>query len=121
MITAYLARFAVTGAQDKEETRKGVETLLISRLAGDAIFEVDTPAEADITLTGSYVEYGKVFGIDAVATNKAGTFLARAFVQGEGKEELIPAVAKLAKDLAGDVRRAYASASPGSSESASSH
>jgi hypothetical protein len=106
MIKAYFSHFAVTGAKDREETQKGVENLLISRLAGDAIFAVETPAEADITLTGDYVEFGKVFGIDAVATSREGIFLARAFVQGEGKDELIPAVAQLARDLAGEVRKA---------------
>ncbi len=108
VLKAYFPGFAVTGAQNRDEMRTGLRTLLVSRLGGDAIFAVDTPADADIIVTGSYVAFGTIFSIDAVVRNSTGVFLARAFVQGEGKDELIPAVGKLAKELASDVRKAYA-------------
>ncbi len=109
MIKAYFKDFAVTGASNGDEMRKGLRTLLASRLGSALILAVDTPAEADILVSGDYVEFGTIFSVDAVARSSAGTFLARAFVQGDGKGELIPAVGKLAQDLADQVGKAYAS------------
>jgi hypothetical protein len=113
MIKAYFTGFAVTGAQNGDEMRTGLKTLLASQLEGALILAVDTPAEADIIVSGSYVAFGAVFSMDAVAKNSAGAFLGRAFVQGEGKGEFVPAVGKLAQDLAGQVRKAYAVAPAG--------
>ncbi|HEY6871909.1 MAG TPA: hypothetical protein VI298_04175 [Geobacteraceae bacterium] len=108
VLKAYFPGVAVTGAQNRDEMRTGLRTLLVSHLTSGGVFAVDTPADADIIVTGDYVEFGKIFSIDAVAKGKDGTFLARAFVQGEGKDELVPAVGKLAKDLVGDVRKGSA-------------
>jgi len=108
VLKAYFPRFAVTGAQNVDEMRGGIQTLLVSHLTSEAIFAVDTPADADIVVSGDYLAFGGVFSIDAVARNRAGVFLARAFVQGEGKDDFIPAVGKLAKELASEVRKAYA-------------
>jgi hypothetical protein len=112
VLKAYFPGFAVTGAQDRDEMRTGLRTLLVSHLTSSGVFAVDAPAEADIVVTGDYVEFGKVFSIDAVAKNSAGVFLARAFVQGEGKDELVPAVGRLASDLASELRKANAPAPP---------
>lgn len=107
MIKAYFTGFAVTGTRNGDEMRTGLRTLLTSQLEGALILAVDTPAEADIIVSGSYVAFGAIFSMDAVAKNSAGAFLGRAFVQGEGKDELIPAVGRLAQDLAGQVRKAH--------------
>ncbi|HTG82860.1 MAG TPA: hypothetical protein VL949_13000 [Geobacteraceae bacterium] len=107
MIKAYFSDFAVTGPQRGEEMQRGLKALLASRLGDALILSVDTPAEADILVSGSYVEFGAVFSMDAVAKNSTGAFLARAFVQGEGKGELIPSLEMLARDLADQVRKAY--------------
>src|SRR6266567_1479476 len=80
---------------------------MMSRLTGDTIIAVDSPAGVDITVTGSYVVFGKVFSIDAVAKNSSGNVVARAFAQGDSQDELIPAVGKLAKSLAEEVAKTY--------------
>lgn len=121
VLKAYFPGFAVTGAQNRDEMRTGIQTLLVSRLGSEAIFAVDTPADADIIVTGSYVAFGGVFSIDAVARNGAGVFLGRAFVQGEGKDEFIPAVGKLARELASEVRKAYAPPPAGQSAASAPH
>lgn len=107
MIKAYFNDFAVTGVRNENEMRSGLKALLASRLGGALILGVDTPAEADIIISGSYVEFGGIFSMDAVAKNGAGLVLTRAFVQGQGKGELIPAIEKMARELVGEVRKAY--------------
>src|ERR1700686_410964 len=106
-LKAYVSAFAVTGAQNRDELKTALQTLMMSRLTGDTIIAVDSPAGVDITVTGSYVVFGKVFSIDAVAKNSSGNVVARAFVQGDSQDELIPAVGKLAKSLADEVAKTY--------------
>jgi hypothetical protein len=118
MIKAYFSDFAVTGVRNGGEMRRGLKALLASRLEGALILGVDTPGDADILVSGSYVEFGGIFSMDAVAKNSAGVFLGRAFVQGEGKGELIPSLEKLAQDLADQVHKAYPS--PPASQAAAS-
>ena len=98
-INAYVSGFAVTGAQNRDEMKGALQTLMMSRLNSDSITVVDTPGGADVTVSGSYLVIGRIFSLDAVAKNSSGNVIARAFVQGEGQDELIPAVGKLAKSL----------------------
>jgi hypothetical protein len=104
-IKAYVTPFAVTGAQNRDELKTVLQTLLMSRLAGDTITAVENPAGAEIVVSGSYVAFGKVFSLDAVAKSSSGTVLSRAFIQGDNQDELIPAVGKLATMLSGDLAR----------------
>lgn len=110
-LKAYVSAFAVTGAPNRDELKTALQTLMMSRLTGDTIIAVDSPAGVDITVTGSYVVFGKVFSIDAVAKNSSGNVVARAFAQGDSQDELIPAVGKLAKSLAEEVAKTYVPAS----------
>ncbi|MBC8018919.1 MAG: VCBS repeat-containing protein, partial [Verrucomicrobia bacterium] len=64
-------------------------------------------AEADAIVTGTYVTIGKVFSVDALAKTAAGKTLTRAFVQGEGQDELIPAMGKLADKLSVELGKIY--------------
>ena len=104
-IRAYVPPFAVTGAQNRDELKGVLQTLLSSRLSGEGMIAVDSPVGADITVSGSYVSFGKVFSMDAVAKNSAGSVLSRAFIQGDSQDELIPAVGKLAKILTDDLSK----------------
>ena len=110
MIKAYFTGFAVSGSQDRDEVRGGLQSVLASHLTSAAIFAVDSPAEADLTISGSYVAFGTVFGVEAVAKNNTGGVVARVLVQGTGKDELIPAVERLAKELGADVRKVWQAA-----------
>ena len=112
MIRAYYAGVTVSGAQGKEDMSAGLKALLVARLNGALIFAVDTPAEADIIVTGNYAGVASVFSMVATAAGRDGMVLARASVQGEGRDELIPAVGRLAQDLADQVRKAYGPHAP---------
>ncbi|WP_298437217.1 VCBS repeat-containing protein [Geobacter sp.] len=104
-IRTYVAPFTVTGMQNKDELRGTLQSLLASRLSSDILIVLDSPAGADVTVVGSYIIFGKVFSIDAVAKDAAGSVVARAFVQGESQDQLIPSIGKLAKELAGAIEK----------------
>jgi hypothetical protein len=99
----------VVGAQNRDELKATLQTLLASRLNRDGITAVASSAEADAVLTGTYVVIGKIFSVDAMARSANGRTLTRAFVQGESQDELIPAIGKLAEKLSTDLSRQYAS------------
>jgi hypothetical protein len=107
MIRAYYSGVAVSGTKEKEDLSAGLKALLASRLNGDLIFAVDTPAEADIVIAGSYVGMASVFSVVATATGRDGRELARVSVLGDGRDELIPEVERLAKELSEKVRKNY--------------
>jgi hypothetical protein len=69
----------------------------------DGIVAVGSASEADVVVTGTYVTIGKIFSLDALAKTTAGTTLTRAYVQGEGQDDLIPAVGKLADKLSAEL------------------
>lgn len=111
-VRVYVAEVNAVGVQNRDEMKLTVQTLLASRLSNDQVIAVGSAAEADVLVTGTYVTIGKVFSVDALARTTTGKTLARSFVQGEGQEELMPAIAKLAEKLAAELGRIYAGARP---------
>lgn len=106
-VKTYVSGFTITGAENKDELKTALQTLLTSRLNNERVLTIESQAGSDLTITGSYVAFGKVFSIDAAARSNTGNVVARAFVQGNSPEELIPAVGKLAKALADTIAKAY--------------
>jgi len=106
-IRAYVAPFAVTGAANSAELKATLQNLLMSRLSNDTVTAVESAELADISIKGSYVAFGKVFSIDAVAKSSTGKVLTRAFEQGESQEEMLQAIGKLAKTLLAGIDRNY--------------
>ena len=104
-LRVYVAEMSAVGVQNKDEIKVMLQTLLASRLNSESIVVAGSAAEADAVVTGSYVAAGKVFNIDALAKNGAGKILARAFVQGEGDDALIPSVGKLADKLSAELMK----------------
>lgn len=104
-IKAYVAPFTVTGAASGTELKTTLQNLLMSRLGSGAVIAVDTAESADVNIKGSYVAFGKVFSIDAVASGRDGKVLVRAFEQGESQEEVLSAVGKLAKTLVAGIEK----------------
>lgn len=107
-IKAYVSEFTVTGGQNKDELKGILQTLLTSRLASDSVSTIDSNAGAEVVVSGSYLQIGKVFSIDAVARNSKGEVVTRAFVQGESQDELIATISKLAQGLSDGIARRYA-------------
>jgi len=106
-VKVFVTEIRVTGVQEKKDFAATLQTLLASRLSGGEILAVESANDADIIVTGSYVVFGKVFSMDAVANVKGGGTLARGFVQGVSADELIPAVGKLAQILGGEIAKDY--------------
>lgn len=106
-VRVYVADMNAIGVQNKDEMKATLQMLLSSRLSGDKIMAVGSAAEADAVVTGTYVTIGKIFSVDALAKNSAGKTLTRAFVQGEGQDDLIPAVGKLADKLSAELVKIY--------------
>jgi len=107
-VRVFVADMNAIGAQNKDDMKATLQMLLSSRLNGDNLVAVGSAAEADAIVTGTYVTIGKVFSVDALAKTAAGKTLTRAFVQGEGQDELIPAMGKLADKLSAELVKIYA-------------
>ncbi|QXE89455.1 hypothetical protein [Geomonas subterranea] len=105
-IRAYIAEFAVSPA-DNNSLKNTLQRLLATRLAGDDIVTVDSAAEADVIVSGSYTTLGKMFSLDAIAKSAGGKQLSTAFEQGESVDLLIPAVGKISGKLKGDIVRQF--------------
>ena len=108
-VRVFVADMNAIGAQNRDDMKATLQMLLSSRLNSDKIVAVGSAAEADAVVTGTYVTIGKVFSVDALARTTAGRTLTRAFVQGEGQDELIPAVGKLAEKLSVELVKIYSS------------
>jgi FG-GAP-like repeat len=104
-IKVYVSPFAVTGVQNKDELKGTLQSLLASRLSSDTIVTLDKPAGTNVTVTGSYVVFGKIFSVDAVAKDAAGVVITRAFIQGDNQDQLIPSMGKLAKELSAAIEK----------------
>ena len=102
-IRVYVSEFAVTGAVNKDKLKTTLQTLLASHLNSDSVLSVDSPVGADVQVKGSYIAFGKVFSLDAVAKDANGRVIARSFQQGESQDELIPAAGKLGQALAAEI------------------
>lgn len=99
-LKVYIAEGSVVGLPNRDEMQAALRKLLASRLSGDGLVSVASPAEADAVVTASYVVADGMFSLDAVGTVAGSPVLLRAFVQGESRSELIPAIGKLAEKLA---------------------
>jgi hypothetical protein len=104
-LKVYVAEFAVTGAQNREELRTTLQTLLATRLSGERIVAVATPAEADAVVSGMYVVFGKVYSVDATVKDRTGKVLTRGFEQGDDPGQLIPSLGRLAQGLAASLEK----------------
>ena len=108
-VRVFVADMNALGVQNRDDMKVTLQMLLSSRLTGDKIIAVSSASEADVIVSGTYVIIGKVFSMDALAKTTTGKTLTRAFVQGEGQDELIPAVGKLADKLSVELGKVYSS------------
>jgi hypothetical protein len=81
------------------ELKAPLKRLLTSRLAGDGITPVEKASEADVLISGSYTQLGRIFSLDAAVKSAAGKELGTAFEQGEAPDGVIPSVGKVAAKL----------------------
>ena len=105
-LRVFVSDINAIGVQNKDDMKATLQMLLASRLSSDKILAVGSAAEADAVVTGTSVTIGNVFSVDVLAKTTTGKTLARAFVQGDGQDELIPAIGKLADKLALELGKA---------------
>lgn len=117
-LRVFVADMNAVGAANKDEMKTTLQTLLSSRLNSDQIVAVASASEADVLVTGTYVSIGKVFSVDALARTAGGKSISRAFIQGDSKDELIPAIGKLADKLSVELLKYLAAAPAASTASA---
>ena len=97
--------FRVTGAANKDELKSTLQSLLASRLGGDTLLVVEPGDSPDLTVTGTYIAFGKVFSLDARVANSSGKVVGRAFEQGESADDIIPAVTRLAQKIGAEISK----------------
>lgn len=95
----FVNEISAPGVKNGKEMRQMLQTLLASRLNGDRIITVESAADAEILVSGSYIALGKSYSLDVIAKTSAGKVLTRAFIQGEKDGEIIPAMGTLAEKL----------------------
>ena len=104
-IKVFVTDFSVIGTQGKEEIKQILKTMIAARLNSDRIAVNGNALEAEIVVNGTYIVIGKIFSLDAIARDKAGSILARVVVQGEGQDELIPAISSLVDKLSAELNK----------------
>lgn len=95
----FVNEISAPGVKNGKEMGQMLQTLLASRLNGDRIIAVESAADAEIVVSGTYIALGKSYSLDTIAKTSAGKVLTRAFIQGEKDGEIIPAMGKLAEKL----------------------
>ncbi|TWJ17560.1 FG-GAP repeat domain-containing protein [Geobacter argillaceus] len=105
-IKVFLPEFRVTGAANRDELKASLPSLLASRLSTESASIADSSSGADLTITGTYIAFGKVFSLDAQLKDNAGKVIGRAFEQGDSTDDIIPAVTRLAQKLNAELAKA---------------
>lgn len=95
----YLAEFNVTGAPNNENLKQTLQGILTSRLSPGLVQLVEKPDQAEILVIGSYAQFGKMFSMDVLIKGRGNGSLTKAFEQGEGQEDVIPALGRLARKI----------------------
>lgn len=98
-VKVHVAEFTISGASNKDELKGVLHGLLASRLASDKVAALETSTEVDAQVVCSYVSLGKMFSIDAAVRSSTGEVIGRSYVQGDGQDDLIPAIGRLAQQL----------------------
>ena len=103
-LRVYVSEFAVAGVQqNKEDLKAGLQAILSAKLNNEKLTSVDNIRDAEIVVKGTYVIIGKHYSLDVVTKTAAGNVVSRASQQGEGQENLIPAVAILSEKMVAEV------------------
>jgi hypothetical protein len=106
----HVAEFAVTGAANSQELKQTLQGILASRLNPDLIQLVEKPDQAELMVIGSYALFGKMFSLDVLIKNRENGTLTKVFEQGEGQEDIIPAVGRLARKIDTELAKRAAAA-----------
>ena len=98
-LKTHVAPFNVTGGTNNHELKLSLQEILTSRLSPDQVLLVEKPEQAEFLIAGSYAQFGKLFSLDILIKNNVNGSLVKVFEQGEGQEDVIPAIGRLAKKI----------------------
>jgi len=94
-LKTYVAEFNVSGVQGKDDLKVVLQGVLASRLNPEQVQLVKTKNNAELTITGSYATFGKIFSLDVQIENTINNSLSRVFETGSGEDDLLPAIVRL--------------------------
>ena len=106
-IKTYVATFAVADAPESDSLKRTLQDILSSRLNSDQVQLVEKADQADILVSGSYARFGKTFSLDALIKGKNDVILGKVFEQGDGQEDIIPALGRLARKIDAEVAKKF--------------
>lgn len=98
-VKIHVAPFNTTGAVNNQELRQTLQDILTSRLNSDQTLLVEKPDQAERLITGSYAQFGRMFSLDILIKSTGTGTLVKVFEQGDGQEDVIPALGRLAKKI----------------------
>lgn len=111
-IKTHVEKFSVTGTPDNENLKQTFQGILASRLDPGLVRLVEKPDQAELLIIGSYAQFGKMFSLDVLLKNRENGNLSKLFEQGEGQEDVIPALGRLARKIDAELVKMPASAVP---------
>jgi hypothetical protein len=107
-LKTYVAEFTVTGAPNRDELKVTLQGLLASRLNPNQVQLVDKPDKAELLLEGSYALFGKLFSIDVLLKNSLNGTMTKVFEMGEGQDDMLPALGRVAQKIDRELAKAPA-------------
>ncbi len=111
-IKIHVSAFNVSGVPNSQELKLTLQEILTSRLNPAQVQLVEKPEQAELLVIGSYAQFGKMFSLDARISDKGSDSLTKVFEQGEGQEDVIPALGRLALKITGEVAKRQTVAVP---------
>ncbi|MDD2308197.1 MAG: VCBS repeat-containing protein [Desulfuromonadaceae bacterium] len=115
-----VAEFNVSGVPNNDSLKQTLQGILTSRLSPDLVQLVEKPDQAEILVIGSYAQFGKMFSMDVLIKDKGNSSLTKVFEQGEGQEDVLPAIGRLARKIDTELaKRTVTTTSPSPSPAAS--
>lgn len=114
LVKTWVPEFTVAGPANKEELKTVLQGLLSSRLDHERVRLVESEAQADLVVAGSYTAFGKIFSIDALLKSRDGRLMRKVYEQGDGQDDLIPAMGRLAQKIDREMAKAVVATAPAS-------
>lgn len=111
-LKTYVAEFSVSGVPNKDELKTTLQGLLASRLNPGQVELVESREKAELTVAGSYAQFGRVFSLDVLLKNMVSGSLTKVFEQGDGQDDLLPAIGRLSSKIDKELAKINAAAAP---------
>lgn len=111
-IKTHVAEFTVTDGPNSDNLKRTLQGILSSRLSPELVMLVEKPDQAECLVIGSYALFGKMFSLDVIIKNRGNGSLAKVYEQGEGQENVIPALGRLAQKIDAELAKMPAPAAP---------